>query len=66
MLAQLECPECGRKSYHPVGETVPPCPDCGGEPHVVDTIRDRRRVSAPVKKGRRKTDEFDVPTKRQD
>jgi len=56
VLAELKCPACGRKSYVPVSERIPPCPDCGQEPHVVDTFRDRRRVPAPVKKDRRKSD----------
>jgi ribosomal protein L37E len=52
-LAELVCADCGRKSYHPIGEKVPPCAECGGEQQVVDTIRDRRRVNAPVKRDRR-------------
>jgi hypothetical protein len=56
VLAELLCPGCGRKSYAPVSEPIPPCPECGNEPHVVDTFRDRRRVPAPVKRDRRKSD----------
>jgi len=56
VLAALECPECGRKSYSPVDEPIPACPVCGQEPHVVDTFRDRRRVPAPVKRDRRTAD----------
>jgi hypothetical protein len=54
VLAELVCPGCGRKSYNPVGERIEPCPICGEEPQVVDTFRDRRRVSAPVKADRRR------------
>jgi hypothetical protein len=54
VLAALSCPGCGRKSYSPAGDPIPRCPDCGAEPHVVDTFRDRRRVAAPVKRDRRR------------
>jgi ribosomal protein L37E len=53
VLAELVCRECGRKSYHPMAAKIPSCAVCGGEQQVVDTIKDRRRVSAPVKKDRR-------------
>lgn len=53
VLAELQCPGCGRRSYHPVREPIPPCPNCGAGPQVIDTIRDRRRVNAPVKQDRR-------------
>jgi hypothetical protein len=56
VLAELSCPGCGRKSFTPVSEPIPACPDCGQEPHVVETFRDRRRVPVPVKQDRRKTD----------
>jgi hypothetical protein len=54
VLAELSCPGCGRKSYIPVVERIPKCPDCGEEPRVVSTFRDRRRVTAPVKGDRRR------------
>jgi ribosomal protein L37AE/L43A len=54
VLAELLCPGCGRKSYNPASERIPACPDCGQEPQVVDTFRDRRRVPAPVKRDRRR------------
>jgi ribosomal protein L37E len=57
VLAELLCPGCGRKSYHPVAERIEPCPACGSEPQVVDTFRDRRRVPAPVKGDRRRKPE---------
>jgi hypothetical protein len=56
VLAELACGGCGRKTYHPVGERIEPCPVCGAEQRVVDTFRDRRRVSVPVKGDRRKRD----------
>ncbi|MFL5842793.1 MAG: hypothetical protein ACJ77Z_20290 [Thermoleophilaceae bacterium] len=62
VLAELLCPGCGRKSYHPAIETIPACPVCGQEPHVVDTFRDRRRVPAPVKRDRRRPTDPDLPT----
>jgi hypothetical protein len=53
VLAELSCAGCGRKSYLPAGERIPPCPECGQEQRVLDTFRDRRRVPAPVKRDRR-------------
>ena len=53
VLARLECPECGHRTFHPIREPVPPCPECGNEQQVLDTFRDRRRVDAPVKDDRR-------------
>ena len=44
-----------------MGDPIEPCPDCGEEPHVVDTFRDRRRVPAPVKTDRRRPSEPDLP-----
>jgi hypothetical protein len=54
VLAELACSGCGRKSYMPAAERIPPCPECGAELRVVDTFRDRRRVPAPVKRDRRR------------
>jgi hypothetical protein len=59
VLAAAVCPGCGRRSYQPVGEPIAQCA-CGQEPHVVDTIRDRRRVPAPVTRDRRRPSDPDV------
>jgi ribosomal protein L37E len=56
VLAHVVCSGCGRKSYQLMGEPIAQCPVCGQEPQVVDTIRDRRRVPAPVKQDRRQTE----------
>jgi len=53
VLAEIVCPSCGRKDFHPALTPIPPCPNCRAEQHVVDTFRDRRRVDAPVKNDRR-------------
>jgi hypothetical protein len=61
VLAELSCAGCGRKSYIPVAERIPPCPECGAEQRVVNTFRDRRRVPAPVKRDRRRPSDPGVP-----
>ena len=53
VLARLECPTCGHKSFHPIRDPIPACSECGAEPQVIDTFRDRRRVDAPVREDRR-------------
>jgi hypothetical protein len=57
VLAQVVCADCGHKTYHQMAGKVPPCPACGGELQVVDTLRDRRRLDVPVKRDRRGSDE---------
>ena len=54
VLAEIVCVTCGHRTYNPVGDPIPRCDSCGGDMHVGDTFRDRRRVTAPVKKDRRK------------
>jgi len=56
VLAEIVCPKCGHKGYHPVIEPIPHCPNCGAGQQVVNTFRDRRRVTAPVR-GNRRTDD---------
>jgi ribosomal protein L37AE/L43A len=61
VLAELVCPDCGWKTFSPVSEPIPRCAECGHEPQVVDTFRDRRRVPAPVKKDRRRPTDPGLP-----